>query len=209
MGRERREFSRTSGLLDPKLIVIATEGHLTETKYFEELSSHCRNVSPAGARVLVLERTEPGESAPNHVFSKLTDYEKKNGMGAEDEFWMVIDRDRWTDAMLAQLAQLCDQKQFQFAMSNPCFELWLLLHHLDPASLQMDEFELKVSSPANTKASVREYVEGFDHTDLKFDDFKDGVVDAVLRCEILDVDKAARWPNTVGSRVYRLVQKLL
>ena len=39
MIREKREFKRKSGFRDAKLIVIATEGEKTETKYFREIVS--------------------------------------------------------------------------------------------------------------------------------------------------------------------------
>ncbi|MBK9489959.1 MAG: RloB domain-containing protein [Haliscomenobacter sp.] len=32
---------------------------------------------------------------------------------------------------MAKAQQLCKQKQYEFCMTNPCFELWPLLHYLD------------------------------------------------------------------------------
>ena len=45
----------------------------------------------------------------------------------EDEYWAVIDKDQWD---LESAAKQIRQKQFCLAESYPCFELWLLLHHM-------------------------------------------------------------------------------
>ena len=60
----------------------------------------------------------------------------------EDEFWIVTDvdknwseelidsegrksyRDEWNEAIAA-----CQEKGYSYAVSNPFFEIWLLLHH--------------------------------------------------------------------------------
>jgi hypothetical protein len=52
------------------------------------------------------------------------------GAGGEfDQVWCVVDVDQFTD--LDEAAVLARAEGIELAVSNPCFELWLLLHHTD------------------------------------------------------------------------------
>ncbi len=46
-----------------------------------------------------------------------------------DEAWLVIDKDQWPEQQLAELHTWSQEKKnYGFALSNPKFEYWLLLH---------------------------------------------------------------------------------
>ena len=67
--------------------------------------------------------------SPEHVLKQLNDYKSQYELEADDELWLVVDKDRWTEAMLSRVATECSQEvAMHMALSNPCFELWLLLH---------------------------------------------------------------------------------
>lgn len=124
--RERREAFR-----DARLIVIASEGKDTERIYFKALAKEYTNPR---VHVHILERheNEQNNSSPEHVLKQLNDYKGQYDLESDDELWLVIDRDRWTDAMLSHVAKECAQDDYlHVALSNPCFELWLLLHLVD------------------------------------------------------------------------------
>jgi hypothetical protein len=57
---------------------------------------------------------------------------KEYEIGERDEFWLVLDCDHWVNSghikNLIQVIRECRQKGIRIALSNPCFELWLLLH---------------------------------------------------------------------------------
>ena len=125
--REFADFSRIKPYRDAKSIVIATEGELTERDYFEDLALDERVTHPS-VEIKVLPTTE-GFSAPFYVLQRLDRIRREHGMFEGDELWLVIDKDRWKDAQLSQVAQLASQKRYYVADSNPCFELWLLIHH--------------------------------------------------------------------------------
>ncbi|WP_422451131.1 MULTISPECIES: RloB domain-containing protein [unclassified Endozoicomonas] len=61
-------------------------------------------------------------------------------MGTHDELCLVIDRDQqaWEEKAISEIAKACDQKQYLLALSNPAFDLWLLLHHLDVYALAQE-----------------------------------------------------------------------
>lgn len=128
--RERREAFR-----DARLIVIASEGKDTERIYFKALAKEYTNPR---VHVHILERSEAEQnnSSPEHVLKQLNDYKEQYALEADDELWLVIDKDRWTEAMLSRVATECTQDEYMhMALSNPCIELWLLLHLVDVASL--------------------------------------------------------------------------
>ena len=71
---------------------------------------------------------------------QLNDYKEQYALEADDELWLVIDKDRWTEAMLSRVATECAQDEYMhMALSNPCIELWLLLHLVDATSLSPEE----------------------------------------------------------------------
>ena len=71
---------------------------------------------------------------------QLNKYKGQYELESDDELWLVIDRDRWTDAMLSHVAKECAQDDYlHVALSNPCFELWLLLHLVDASLLTPEE----------------------------------------------------------------------
>ena len=132
--RERREAFR-----DARLIVIASEGKDTERIYFKALAKEYTNPR---VHVHILERSvdEQNNSSPEYVLKQLNDYKSQYDLEADDELWLVVDKDRWTEAMLSRVATECSQEvAMHMALSNPCFELWLLLHIEDATSLTPEE----------------------------------------------------------------------
>ena len=144
--RERREAFR-----DARLIVIASEGKDTERIYFKALAKEYTNPR---VHVHILERSvdEQNNSSPEHVLKQLNDYKSQYELEADDELWLVVDKDRWTEAMLSRVATECSQEiAMHMALSNPCFELWLLLHLEDAASLTPEEQMLWMENRRKSK----------------------------------------------------------
>ena len=209
MPREKGRFSRISGVRDPSLIVIACEGDKTEVQYFQGVQSKLGN---SRLKIETLKRADPSKSAPKHVLEELDNYRRQNGLGANDELCMVIDRDcrSWDDRTLATIAQICDQKQYLLALSNPAFEFWLLLHH---ASLNdydaAEQTSLQANHNGHLKKELRRLLGSFNPSNPNIDDFWPQTAIAIERADELDTDKIARWPNGLGTRVYRILQKVL
>ena len=132
--RERREAFR-----DARLIVIASEGKDTERIYFTTLAKEYTNPR---VHVHILERSEneQNNSSPEHVLKQLNDYKNQYELEAEDELWLVVDKDQWKDKMSSRVATECAHEvSMHVALSNPCFELWLLLHLENATSLTPEE----------------------------------------------------------------------
>jgi hypothetical protein len=211
MARERRDFNRISGVRDPSLIVIATEGEKTEQQYFAGLKQKCINNS-SRIKLEILPPRLAGKSSPKYVLDQLSQYKNDYGLNKYDELCMVIDRDKqsWTKAELATVARQCAQKQFLLALSNPAFEFWLLLHLKDLNTYTAEEKkELLENKGQYLKKELKLLLTGFNSSKLNFDDFWQLIPLAIQRAETLDTLPQDRWPNELGSRVYLLMKKIM
>ena len=126
----RRRQSRK----EPKQrFVLFCEGKNTEPAYFTALKR-----TLAGALITV--ETKPGVGVPMTIateavkFAKSqgmtkTSRRKKNSFEENDEVWAVFDRDEHPN--FDDAVSLCQANNVGVARSNPCFELWLILHERD------------------------------------------------------------------------------
>ncbi len=125
--RKKRPLERTpvtNMVRDAKLIVIASEDRYAVKQYFEFFRS-----TEIQFRVL---STEDNNSSPRRIMDRLDEYLNEYQIGDEDRLWYVGDTDHWTQPnhiqKLVEVRRLCKQKGIGFSLSNPCFDLWLLLH---------------------------------------------------------------------------------
>ena len=211
--RRFRPRSRKSSVRDARLIIIAAEGEKTEKQYFDALASSDAYANPK-AHVEVLSRNTPN-SAPDHVLEQLDTFKRKYNLNRHDELWMVIDYDRWGEEKLSSIAAKCSQKRYLLAVSNPCIELWLLLHvaELSEYSPQvLDEFykSPKVSTTRNRIGQELLNILGsYNKSNLNMDHFLPHVEKAISQATRLDTNPDHRWPNELGTRVYRVAKSII
>ena len=209
--RERREAFR-----DARLIVIASEGKDTERIYFRALAKEYTNPR---VHVHILERSEDEQnnSSPEHVLKQLNDYKGHYELESDDELWLVVDRDRWTEAMLSRVATECTQDNFMHvALSNPCIELWLLLHLVDATLLTSEEEQLWMENRRKSKNAdpylkvrLRQEMGSYHKSSYDAKMLIEHVDVAIARAEALDKNPADRWPQTLGTRVYLLAESVM
>jgi hypothetical protein len=135
----KKLIDRTYNVRDAKLFVIATEGAETEKQYFTIFQS-------TRIKIEVLHTGEDNKSAPNHVLDRLDSFYKKYDLSDEDSLWLMFDVDRWKIKTLSDVCRQARQKNYDLAISNPCFECWLYLHFddLDPNDTQCKIVEDKL-----------------------------------------------------------------
>ncbi len=85
-------------------------------------------------------------------------------------------------------------------MSNPCFEVWLYLHHDD---LDYQPIKAKVM-----KQKLRALFGEYNSSRLSLSQFSERIDDAIDRAKALDTKRDERWPSRTGSHVYRVVEKV-
>lgn len=212
--RVRKSFERKEGVRNPRLIVVAAEGRKTEKIYIEALSEAHR---APGVHVEMLEREE-NASSPDKVLEQIKTYQKKYDTTAEyDELWVVVDRDRWGDKKLFAVANACAQDGLRFCLSNPCFELWLLLHLEDVANYSEEDKaalaknERKPKKTGNTWLKKKMKKVMGQYSEAKYDTSKllPHIYTAIERAIQLDENPQDMWPKTTGTRVYLLAQSIM
>lgn len=213
MGRERTPFKRPEGKRSARLIVIAAEGRETEKIYFESLAQLFDNSS---VHVEVLPRFD-NNSSPDVVFNQLLDFNGKYEIDDDDELWIVIDKDRWNIKTIKDIARECNNKHcYHLALSNPAFELWLLLHKEDVALLSEDIKEKILKNKREKKGQdpfMKRYLRSLlgSYSESQFE-ASSLIVDidlALERAALLDVAPEDRWPQGLGTRVYLLAKSIM
>ena len=208
-------YTRKEASLDSKLIIIAAEGEFTEKIYFEALRKHARY---SRVHIKILERDEENRhnSSPEYVLGQLTQYKLENPIEQDDELWLVIDKDKWTAKSIRAVAQRCAQdSSYHLALSNPCFELWLILHIID-ASLESDEEKVKMLKNRKEKKNADPYLKrklrallgSYSESNYDADQLVVQIAEAITRAETLDKNKKARWPQGLGTHVYKLAKSI-
>jgi len=221
MPREAKALVREGGHLNAeKYFVLSFEGTVTEKRYFDALraSDKFNDSGLIETIPLVRKKNEKLGSDPISVKSLLKKAKDEFNFKPTDEFWVIVDRDDWAEEHHINLEKLVEdckaERNFFVAMSNPCFELWLILHRADLSSLTEEEKEAirKNERLSNTKHYVDVVLEkliGHPYKKkLKGDDFIPYVYDAIKRAEEGHVD-GDNLPQDLGSDVYLLVKKLV
>ncbi|RPJ59633.1 MAG: RloB domain-containing protein [Acidobacteria bacterium] len=194
--RPRPLDRRIPHLHDTRLVIIATEGECTEKQYFSTFERKSTRV-----QVRVLE-TIQGMSAPKHVLDRLRRYRREYELGPGDALCLVVDKDRWPDQQLSKVAAEAFRLHFELAVSRPCFEVWLYLHHTDCTP------EMSDMTSQDIVECLRVLLGGYDNSNLRTELFEPHIDDAVRRAEALDVSPSDRWPNRLGTRVYRVIRAI-
>ncbi|WP_082604415.1 RloB family protein [Acidovorax sp. Root217] len=109
--------------------IIVSEGEITEPYYFRKLKDlwhypllDIRIIEKAGVPTSVVER------AIEEFKSKQRETKKNNNSFEIFEVWALFDRDNFTSAMISEAFQQAEANNIKVAHSNPCFELWGLMH---------------------------------------------------------------------------------
>ncbi|SKA65389.1 RloB-like protein [Eubacterium uniforme] len=132
-----------------------------------------------------------------------------------DEFGIVIDRDQYTHSEFNMLncIDYCKKKNYSCYISNPCFEFWLLLHHVDVKNKYANQMNLilenkKISNKhtfvSNEISRIVHHAKGhilFEKNYLPFID------DAINRAKEFESDEIGLVDN-VGSNIWKLIEKM-
>lgn len=196
--KQPNQYFRRSSLNLPyrKNFVIAVEGQKTEVEYFDIF----KKAHPLMINIKCL--SSKSDSNPLHVLERMKRYLAKNELKKTDEAWLVVDRDCWTEEQLQEPCKWArTHDNCYFAISNPKFEYWLLLHFEDGNA---------ISSAADCDNRLKKHIPNYNKS-IRSNMFTiDRIKDAVRRARLRDTSPHEDWPHTIGTTtVYRLVEKIL
>ncbi len=177
-------------LRDDRLFIIACDDTYAPKQYFDffKLPRVQIHVVP----------TTDGTSVAGAVLGRLLEFEHED----DDERWMVLDTDHLTQGHhlrgLVRALQDAKKNGVKVAMSRPCFELWLLLHHMDADVLP----EFKNAQEVETE--LRSQLGEYNKANLKPEHYPLPLVAlACTRAELLDRSAGAGViPRENSSRVF-------
>lgn len=196
MPRKRRDFQRFYGERRyRKMFVVAVEGEKTEPQYFSIFNDE---QSVIWVNCLGGNR----DSSPTAVLKRLKAYLRSKGLKSSDEAWLVVDKDQWTDEQLSQLHRWAQSSSnYGFALSNPNFEYWLLLHFEDGT---------RIKSSQDCSERLKRYLPGYDKGIDAHKFTPERIEDAIRRAQARDNPPCTDWPRKLGcTTVYRLVENIL
>ena len=132
----------------------------------------------------------------------MTDPLASEGFKSSDEAWLVVDKDQWTDEQLTQLHQWSlQQEHYGFALSNPKFEYWLLLHFEDGTGVTSSR-----DCTDRLKRWIPDYDKGIDTRKIS----QSQIDVAIRRAKKRDHPPCSDWPRSLGqTTVYRLIENIL
>jgi hypothetical protein len=198
---ETRDLRRRAAFRDPlPLILVVCEGRVTEPEYINEFrlahgtnTVRVRVVAPGGDPVALVQHAADLREAAAREARRARDENL-----AYDEVWCVVDVD--VHARLAEARALAGRSEVDLAVSNPCFELWLLLHFVEHTAHL---------SAADARRRLRKHLPNYDKH-VRFEDVAAGYADAVERAEALDRRHAATDSEGANpsTGVYRLTERI-
>lgn len=188
-GRTSRTACRSRRL--SRRVLIVCGGRETEKQYLQGLRNAERN--PA---VRVVIKTNP--RSPTEVV-KYADKLRRQAPDEFDEVWCVFDVDEFHD--IGRAISVAEKQRIGVAVSNPCFELRLLLH--------FDRRTAHCPSYGALLPLLRKHVPAYDKAALDFQDYADFVTDACERARALDPTgrRHAFNPSTGVWQVVELVRR--
>lgn len=147
----------------------------------------------------------------------------------EDEFWLVLDVDKNTDKtpnrtgksrylQWMEVLSQCKDYGYGCAISNPFFELWLLLHFDDVCE---EDYNYAVTD-AHSYESTNHFKDRLEKVNVpligrhrknigdneikKYN--KENIIEAMKRAKELDIPPCDDYPQTLGTTVYKLIESI-
>lgn len=200
--QDNRAIGRRGPSRQPKFrILIVCEGRITEPGYLKAFQHAARN-----PRVHVAVAGETG--VPRTVVEIAIRLQKEAEDEAKqqhdenlkwDQVWAVFDIDEHPN--VDQARQLASANEINLAISNPCFELWALVHFQE----QRAHIERHAA-----RAALQRHLPEYDKA-LDFAKMYPGYAAAVLRARTLEADadrhgEIDRNPTTAVHRLTELIR---
>lgn len=194
--KRNRGYKKGEPYRDARLFVIACEGEKREKEYFERLGHGSQRLK---IQVLAPDKSE-SRSAPKWILDRLVYFIEKEGINttAGDIVWIVMDVDSWPVPQLYELSKICQREDWGFALSNPCFEIWLFMH-VDDIS------KATAHTCQELKYEIGQIFKGGYHVEK----FVGLAQVAVKRANEMPDDKASPIPAVKATRVHLPVAEIL
>lgn len=200
---------------------VIAEGYREEPKYLNAIKSICKSVDNLNIVIHVINRQyrrqedSSGHSSPLKRLEALLEWKANHpsieGYDNKDEYWLICDRDNgsFTDAKFDEAIELCERHDINFIVSNPAFQLWLLLHFTNDLS----QYKLDQYSSSNeclyqgVIPAIKTFLPNYTHGRLVIQHFKDHFRDALNNCKLYS-HNAQELKSAIGTNFNFLLERL-
>jgi hypothetical protein len=196
MPKKLRTFQRPLGQRRyKKLFIVSVEGSKTEPQYFARL-----NQLQSSVLVKCLKRPST-ESSPIQVLKKMESYLRKESLKKTDEAWIVVDKDDWTENQLRELLKWAKKSEnYGFALSNPHFEYFLLLHFEEGKGIANSQ-----ECQTRLKRHLPNYKKDFDSKKITLE----LIVKAISRAKQRHTNRTNDLPQIWSTTAYKLMERII
>jgi len=195
--KRRRKFERNSGVSRyRRIFIISVEGTKTEPQYFSIFNDRSKVIHTT----CIYDRKT--SSSPLQALERIRSHLESKKLRKGDEAWIVVDKDNWRDQDLAQLFKWSlKSDSYGFALSNPKFEYWLLLHFEDGHGVRTPK-----ECDDRLVRKLPDYCKNINPR--LFSEAR--ILEAISRAERKDSPLIIDWHRSeCGTTVHRLVKKLI
>ena len=213
------KLERTSKGLEPKSkYYIIPEGEKTEIQYFCGIRDNAAelNIKPL-IEIIPIENDEDeqGQSHPKRKINNFNDDLKNEKFVFDkdiDKVCFVIDRDpqNFKDSQLDEFIEECNSYGYKVCLSNPTFELFLLMH--DDKVLELNKKEMLENRKQSRNKRFLELqlssIFGCNKTNLDFEKFKSNILKAIKN-ETYFCEELEKLKNELGSNVGKLIESII
>jgi hypothetical protein len=170
-------------------VLIVCGADRTEAAYFTGLRDSTGN---RAVDVRIIRKPK----APAQVVRHAIEYASR-ARADLDEIWCAFDVDEFD---ILEAVRLAAETRIELAVSHPCFELWLLLHH--------DDCNAHVQGYDDVVARLKKHVPDYDKADLSFADHAAGLPKAIERAKRLE-PTGSEYSRNPSTSVWRLVERMM
>ena len=206
---KRNKSKRPERKILPKLHIFC-EGEKTEPNYLRHYLSLCGGNDTPRDSVVIIEKRK--KSTPVQLVEEARG--KKESYPPCDKVWVVHDREsptKYDDSLYHQVQQKAEAKGIRVALSNVCFEVWLLLHFQSNCAVYTSCSDLLNKSTLK-KTHIPKYEKNFDCSTITFTQ----IFQARLRAKQLNsatkngADRQWRYPYQWNpySDVYKVLDEI-
>lgn len=196
--RKPRPLSRDAGTYrDDRLFIVACEDTYAPKQYF--------SFFPFSRVQIHVVETVDGKGTAAHVLERLSNIDHED----DDERWMLLDTDHYIQSnhigSFTNAITIAQQRGIKVALSRPCFELWLLLHHVEEPEV------LELQNAKEVENRLRQALGSYKKNRLIPENFSfDAMSCAYDRAKSIDHElDGGIIPGSNTSRVYLLIKAIV
>ena len=207
MERARKNTDRgTKNKERKKIISIFCEGDKIEKKYFNELKKELKNKT-----IIIDVIPSKNDSSPKKIWDKIQEQFKSQELSKEygDEAWLVFDVENKTPDpertnQAKDIFEKCNNQTCFSAISNPCFEVWYLLH-FEPINENLVQSQIKNKIKKYKKNYCKE--DGLNFNQDLCKKTEKAINNSRKRYKEANKDEN-KFPENTSTQVHRLVERM-